>query len=165
VSPTDSSAGLAKDRSPGLRNTLLICSAQSRLASGLTDLGHRAAVQKAVWWNQPVVVDIINGSTPPPPQVIAAARPVQAPDIGTEFAGSFGNAIEHGGGKREMTTKITVLYYSMYGHVEALARAVAQGAGDVEGVKTELKRVSEAIARFQGRHVARITRWLMQGKT
>ena len=62
-------------------------------------------------------------------------------------------------------TKILVLYYSMYGHVETLAQAVSQGAGDVEGVKTELKRVPETIARFQGRHVAQITRWLMQGKT
>lgn len=44
-----------------------------------------------------------------------------------------------------MTTKILVLYYSMYGHVETLARAVYQGAGDVEGVETELKRVPETM--------------------
>jgi hypothetical protein len=64
-----------------------------------------------------------------------------------------------------MTTKVLVLYYSTYGHVEALAGAVSQGVRDVEGVKTELKRVPETIARVQGRHVARITRWLMQRKT
>ena len=40
-------------------------------------------------------------------------------------------------------TKVLVLYYSSYGHVEALARAVAEGAGSVEGVEVTLKRVAE----------------------
>jgi NAD(P)H dehydrogenase (quinone) len=44
-----------------------------------------------------------------------------------------------------MTTKILVLYYSMYGHVETLARAVSRGAGDVEGVTMEMKRVPETM--------------------
>ena len=40
-------------------------------------------------------------------------------------------------------TKILVLYYSMYGHVETLAIAVAEGAKSVEGVEVAIKRVPE----------------------
>jgi len=40
-------------------------------------------------------------------------------------------------------TKILVLYYSMYGHVETLAGAVAAGAGDVPGTEVTVKRVPE----------------------
>jgi NAD(P)H dehydrogenase (quinone) len=40
-------------------------------------------------------------------------------------------------------TKILVLYYSMYGHVETLAKAVAEGARSVEGVEAVIKRVPE----------------------
>ncbi len=40
-------------------------------------------------------------------------------------------------------TKILVLYYSMYGHIETLADAVAQGAASVPGVTVDLKRVPE----------------------
>lgn len=40
-------------------------------------------------------------------------------------------------------TKVLVLYYSMYGHVETLANAVAEGIRSVEGVETTIKRVPE----------------------
>jgi len=40
-------------------------------------------------------------------------------------------------------TKILVLYYSMYGHVETLARAVAEGARGVDGIDVTFKRVAE----------------------
>jgi NAD(P)H dehydrogenase (quinone) len=40
-------------------------------------------------------------------------------------------------------TRILVLYYSMYGHVETLAKAVAEGARAVEGVDVTIKRVPE----------------------
>jgi len=40
-------------------------------------------------------------------------------------------------------TKILVLYYSMYGHVETLARAVAEGARGVDGIDVTIKRVAE----------------------
>ena len=40
-------------------------------------------------------------------------------------------------------TKILVLYYSMYGHVETLAQAVAEGAKGVAGVEVVVKRVPE----------------------
>lgn len=40
-------------------------------------------------------------------------------------------------------TKILILYYSMYGHVEALAKAVVEGARSVDGVEVTIKRVPE----------------------
>lgn len=42
-------------------------------------------------------------------------------------------------------TKILVLYYSMYGHIETMAGAVAAGARSVEGVEVTVKRVPETI--------------------
>ncbi len=46
--------------------------------------------------------------------------------------------------------KILVLYYSMYGHVETMARAVAEGAERVAGAEVVIKRVPETMeaARF-----------------
>ena len=41
--------------------------------------------------------------------------------------------------------KILVVYYSMYGHVEALASAVAQGAAGVAGSKVDIRRVAELV--------------------
>lgn len=40
-------------------------------------------------------------------------------------------------------TKVLVLYYSSYGHVETLAEAVASGARDVDGATVTVKRVPE----------------------
>ena len=40
-------------------------------------------------------------------------------------------------------TKILVLYYSMYGHVETMANAVASGARSVADVDVAIKRVPE----------------------
>jgi NAD(P)H dehydrogenase (quinone) len=39
--------------------------------------------------------------------------------------------------------KVLVLFYSMYGHVERMARAVAEGAASVEGVEPVLRRAPE----------------------
>jgi len=39
--------------------------------------------------------------------------------------------------------KVLVLYYSMYGHVETMAKAVAEGARSVEGTEVVVKRVPE----------------------
>ena len=39
--------------------------------------------------------------------------------------------------------KILTVYYSIYGHVLQLARAVEQGAEDVAGVDAILRRVTE----------------------
>ena len=50
--------------------------------------------------------------------------------------------------------KILVLYYSMYGHIEQMAAAVAAGAAAVPGVAVTVKRVPEtmpeALARQAG---------------
>lgn len=43
-------------------------------------------------------------------------------------------------------TKILVLYYSMYGHIETLAQAVAEGARRVSDVDVTLKRVPETMS-------------------
>ncbi|HEX8295127.1 MAG TPA: NAD(P)H:quinone oxidoreductase [Chthoniobacteraceae bacterium] len=42
-------------------------------------------------------------------------------------------------------TKLLVLYYSMYGHIETMAGAIAEGARSVEGVEVTLKRVAETL--------------------
>jgi NAD(P)H dehydrogenase (quinone) len=43
-------------------------------------------------------------------------------------------------------TKVLVLYYSSWGHVEQLANAVAEGAGGVAGVEVTVKRVPELVS-------------------
>ncbi len=42
-------------------------------------------------------------------------------------------------------TKVLVLYYSSYGHIEAMAEAVAEGARSVEGTSVDVKRVPELV--------------------
>lgn len=42
-------------------------------------------------------------------------------------------------------TKVLVLYYSTWGHVEAMARAVAEGAATVDGAEVTVKRVPESM--------------------
>lgn len=42
-------------------------------------------------------------------------------------------------------TRVLVLYYSMYGHVETLAKAIAEGARSVEDVEVTIRRVPELI--------------------
>jgi NAD(P)H dehydrogenase (quinone) len=41
--------------------------------------------------------------------------------------------------------KVLVLYYSMYGHIETMAKAVAEGAQTVPGIEVTIKRVPETI--------------------
>jgi len=41
--------------------------------------------------------------------------------------------------------KILVLYYSMYGHIEAMAQEVVRGAGSVPGASVDLRRVPETM--------------------
>ena len=53
--------------------------------------------------------------------------------------------------------KVLVLYYSMYGHIETMAHAVAEGANRVDGVEVVVKRVpetmqAEAFAKAGGKH-------------
>lgn len=42
-------------------------------------------------------------------------------------------------------TRVLVLYHSMYGHIETMARAVADGAARVEGAEVTIKRVPETM--------------------
>ena len=44
-------------------------------------------------------------------------------------------------------TKVLVLYYSSYGHIEQMAEAVAEGARSVAGVEAIVKRVPELVPR------------------
>jgi NAD(P)H dehydrogenase (quinone) len=44
-----------------------------------------------------------------------------------------------------MNTKVQVIFYSTYGHVFALAEAVAEGAREVAGTDAELLRVAETL--------------------
>lgn len=41
--------------------------------------------------------------------------------------------------------KVQVVFYSMYGHVYRMAEAVAEGAGEVDGVEVELLQVPELV--------------------
>ena len=47
--------------------------------------------------------------------------------------------------------KILVVYYSMYGHIERMAEAVAEGVRQVEGVEVVVKRVPEIIPEERAR--------------
>ena len=42
-------------------------------------------------------------------------------------------------------TKVLVLYYSSYGHIETMAGAIAEGASSVDGVEVAIKRVPELV--------------------
>src|SRR5262245_37330461 len=42
-------------------------------------------------------------------------------------------------------TKVLVLYYSSYGHLETMANAVAEGARSVSGTQVDVKRVPELV--------------------
>ena len=43
--------------------------------------------------------------------------------------------------------KVLVLYYSMYGHIEILAEAVAEGVESVAGASVDIMRVPELMER------------------
>src|SRR5947209_9928659 len=46
--------------------------------------------------------------------------------------------------RRHAMTKVLVLYYSAYGHIEAMAKAVAEGAREA-GASVDIKRVPELV--------------------
>ena len=50
-------------------------------------------------------------------------------------------------------TKLLVLYYSMYGHIETMAKSVVEGARTVDGVEVTLKRVPEIMSEEAARKV------------
>ena len=43
-------------------------------------------------------------------------------------------------------TKLLILYYSMYGHIETMAGAVAEGAKRVAGTEVTIRRVPELLS-------------------
>ncbi|MDQ8022379.1 MAG: NAD(P)H:quinone oxidoreductase [Moraxellaceae bacterium] len=45
-----------------------------------------------------------------------------------------------------MSTKILVLYYSAYGHIETMAKAIAEGAAKVADTAVTIKRVPELVS-------------------
>ncbi len=49
--------------------------------------------------------------------------------------------------------KVLILYYSMYGHIEEMAQAVAEGANEVDGVNAVIKRVPEIIPEDKARAI------------
>ena len=49
--------------------------------------------------------------------------------------------------------KILILYYSMYGHIEIMANAVAEGARNVENTEVVVKRVPELMSEEVARRV------------
>ena len=52
-------------------------------------------------------------------------------------------------------TKILILYYSAYGHIEQMAKAVAEGARSAEGAEGVLKRVPELGPEDEAKRAAR----------
>ncbi len=50
-----------------------------------------------------------------------------------------------------MPTKMLVLYYSMYGHVETMAQAVAEGARPIKDLEVTIKRVPETMPEEKAR--------------
>lgn len=42
--------------------------------------------------------------------------------------------------------KVLIVYYSMYGHIHAMAQAVAQGVKEVDGAQVEIRRVPETLS-------------------
>lgn len=55
-------------------------------------------------------------------------------------------ALDASTGESRRTLRLYIVFYSMYGHVEALARHAAAGAGAVEGVEVVLRRVPETLS-------------------
>jgi NAD(P)H dehydrogenase (quinone) len=50
---------------------------------------------------------------------------------------------EDSGGVR---MKVLIVYYSMYGHIHAMAQAVAQGVKEVDGAQVDIRRVPETLS-------------------
>ena len=42
--------------------------------------------------------------------------------------------------------KVLIVYYSMYGHIHAMAQAVAQGVKEVDGAQVEIRRIPETLS-------------------
>ncbi|KAL6842362.1 hypothetical protein ACP4OV_027789 [Aristida adscensionis] len=74
-----------------------------------------------------------------PSSSAAAAAPREAPE--EELPSAAAAAAATAG----RTLRLYIVFYSMYGHVEALAQRAAEGAAAVEGVEAVLRRVPETL--------------------
>jgi NAD(P)H:quinone oxidoreductase type IV len=54
--------------------------------------------------------------------------------------------LQNANGAENMTTKVKVIFYSMYGHIYRMAEAVAAGAREIPGVEVSLHQVPEVIS-------------------
>lgn len=82
----------------------------------------------------------------PPASTVAGApssssAPRDAPEA--EASASASASGEAAGGRRRL--RLYIVFYSMYGHVEALARRAAAGVAAVDGVEAVLRRVPETL--------------------
>ena len=93
--------------------------------------------------------NLINKLFPPHAAVIAK-------DLGVLTAAEqdvLGGVVQKTGPQRgnisfiqeELIMKVLVVFYSTYGHVYKMAQAMAEGAGEVEGAKVEIRRVPETL--------------------
>src|SRR5437879_5158500 len=76
-------------------------------------------------------------------------RPVQGDHCAPKLCGGRRKSAPSKGTKHqtieeEMMSKVLVLYYSSYGHIEAMANAVAEGAR-LTGAQVDVKRVPELV--------------------
>lgn len=62
-----------------------------------------------------------------------------APHLTRQVASS---AVQHSGKSPDDKVKVWVVYYSMYGHIAAMANAVLKGVNSVDGVDGKLYQVS-----------------------
>jgi flavorubredoxin len=53
--------------------------------------------------------------------------------------------LENSPERRYTMTKALVLYYSMYGHIETMAKAIAEGVRSAGGAEVVIKRVPDAM--------------------
>src|SRR5579883_2161633 len=83
-----------------------------------------------------------------------SARALPPPDISristipmrtTQSCEPFSRATPTHLARRTSMPKVLVLYYSSYGHIEAMAQAQAEGARQIPGAQVEVKRVPELV--------------------
>ena len=55
--------------------------------------------------------------------------------------------------------KVLILYYSMYGHIETMAHAIADGAREVAGASVSVKRVPELMDEAGARQAGAIAQF------
>nr|CAB3499581.1 unnamed protein product [Digitaria exilis] len=79
-------------------------------------------------------------AAPSSSSAVTAAAPREAPE--EEVAAAAVASAAEGAGRK---LRLYIVFYSMYGHVESLARRAAAGAGAVDGVEVVLRRVPETL--------------------